>query len=99
MPYGGMFLWLTFPKITSSSEDLFQELAATSKVVCVSGDSFYVHDADGLVIRMKNESGDIADTLRYNGPPCIRLCYASATPERIREVIQWLGNAVKKLSQ
>lgn len=84
-PAGGMFLWLTFPALKRTPTELFEELANTAQVICVAGDSFYVPTVDG--------SDD------YTGPPCIRLSYAYAPPDKIRAAIAKMAPALLAMQE
>lgn len=78
-----MFLWLTFPTITNTPSELFEEIAATAQVICVPGDSFFVPHVD-------DPEG------KYKGPPCIRLSFASASPDKIRTAVARLAECLLK---
>lgn len=80
-PSGGMFLWLTFPTLKRTPTELFEELAHTAQVICVAGDSFYVPTI--------NQDSD-----EYTGPPCIRLSFAYATPDKIQAAIAKMAPAL-----
>lgn len=85
-PSGGMFLWLTFPTLKQTPTELFEELASTAQVICVPGDSFYVPTID-------------QDTTGYVGPPCIRLSFAYATPDKIRTAIAKMATTLLSMQE
>ncbi|VAX28353.1 Aspartate aminotransferase (AspB-4) [hydrothermal vent metagenome] len=56
-PEGGMFLWMTLPKLTSAL-DLF-ELALKDKVVFVPGDPFYINQSHLNTLRLNYSCADV----------------------------------------
>lgn len=77
-------MWLTFPSLRKSSSELFELLANEAKVICVSGDSFYVPTID-------------QDSDEYSGPPCLRLSFAYANADNIRAAVAKMAPVLLKL--
>jgi 2-aminoadipate transaminase len=88
-PTGGMFIWLQFPTLKLSSEELFKILAA-SGVITVPGGDFLVQP-----LAPPSESG--AATAVLPDPPIIRLTYAAASEQQIRDGVTRLASGILPL--
>jgi alanine-alpha-ketoisovalerate/valine-pyruvate aminotransferase len=89
IPDGGMFIFIRFPHryLPLTSEQLFKQLAA-SGVIIVPGDDFHVPgiDADSTV-----------PSLSSNQDLTLRLTYAAAQPDVIRDGVSRLSRGIENI--
>ena len=89
-----MFVWLTFPTLTSTTTHELFEAFAKADVIVVPGPGFRVPTLD-----------EVADASQASVPskrpaepyPSVRACYAAVKAEKIVQAIQTMAECVKVL--
>lgn len=89
IPSGGMFLWLTFPKLTVSSFELFR-LLADAGVIAVPGDDFLVEGVEEATPPTPSSSEE-------KKAPTLRVTFAASSPEQIAAAISRMAGCIKAL--
>ncbi len=84
IPSGGMFLWLTFPKLTVSSFELFR-LLADAGVIAVPGDDFLV------------EGVETATSSEEKKAPTLRVTFAASSPQQIQAAIKRMADCINAI--
>ena len=95
-----MFVWLSFPTLKMTSNELFERLAKDD-IICVNGDEFYVPPVSvSLLEADQSLSAEEKDRKRVEltkRTPTIRLTFAAAKPDQIREGVKRLASCIRNI--